>query len=126
MYLFYTSTQIYKTTNGSHLSTQRVKTLIHTIKLCVEISNTDLKICQNIHHLTKGMSFRSLSWFIFFTLISSHFDENAIVVRILVAHLENGCQVIYYCSLNFLECGFELLYEGFESPSLNLLEKLQN
>ena len=29
-------------------------------------------------------------------------------------------------SLNFLECGFESLYEGFESPALNLLEKLQN
>ena len=100
MYLFCTSTHIYNTTNGSHLSTQRVKALIHTIKPCVKISNTNLKVWQNIHHLTKGMSFRSLSWFIFFTLISSHLDEIASVVRILVAHLGNGCQVIHYCNLN--------------------------
>ena len=33
---------------------------------------------------------------------------------------------IAFLSLNFLECGFESLYEGFESPSSNLLEKLQN
>ena len=33
---------------------------------------------------------------------------------------------IVFVSLNFLECGFESLYEGFESPSSNLLEKLQN
>ena len=33
---------------------------------------------------------------------------------------------IAFVSLYFLECGFESLYEGFESPSLNLLEKLQN
>ena len=36
-----------------------------------------------------------------------------------------GIQIAFF-SLNFLECGFESLYEGFESPSLNLLEKLQN
>ena len=33
---------------------------------------------------------------------------------------------IAFVSLNFLECGFESLYEGFESRSSNLLEKLQN
>ena len=33
---------------------------------------------------------------------------------------------IAFVSLHFLECGFESLYEGFESPSSNLLEKLQN
>ena len=33
---------------------------------------------------------------------------------------------IAFVSLHFLECGFESLYEGFKSPSSNLLEKLQN
>ena len=33
---------------------------------------------------------------------------------------------IAFVSLHFLECGFESLCEGFESPSSNLLEKLQN
>ena len=33
---------------------------------------------------------------------------------------------IAFVSLHFLECGFESLYEGFESPFSNLLEKLQN
>ena len=36
-----------------------------------------------------------------------------------------GIQIIFF-SLNFLECGFESLYEGFKSLSSNLLEKLQN
>ena len=36
-----------------------------------------------------------------------------------------GIRIAFF-SLNFLECGFESLYEGFESSSLNLLEKLQN
>ena len=33
---------------------------------------------------------------------------------------------IAFVSLNFLEYGFESLYEGFKSPFSNLLEKLQN
>ena len=33
---------------------------------------------------------------------------------------------IAFVSLHFLECGFKLLYEGFELSSSNLLEKLQN
>ena len=33
---------------------------------------------------------------------------------------------IAFVSLHFLECGFKSLCEGFESPSSNLLEKLQN
>ena len=33
---------------------------------------------------------------------------------------------IAFVSLHFLEYGFESLCEGFESPSSNLLEKLQN
>ena len=36
-----------------------------------------------------------------------------------------GIRIAFF-SLNFLECGFESLYEGFKSPSSNLLEKLQN
>ena len=36
-----------------------------------------------------------------------------------------GIRIAFF-SLNFLECGFESLYEGFESSSSNLLEKLQN
>ena len=36
-----------------------------------------------------------------------------------------GIQIVFI-SLHFLECRFESLYEGFESPSSNLLEKLQN
>ena len=33
---------------------------------------------------------------------------------------------IAFVSLNFLECGFKSLFEGFESPFSNLLERLQN
>ena len=33
---------------------------------------------------------------------------------------------VAFFSLNFLECGFESLYERFESSSSNLFEKLQN
>ena len=97
--------------NVGHLSSQGVKTLVHTVKSSVDLTNTELNLPQHIHNLTKRRSSMNHSLilsvfpffiFIIFLLSTTNFDKNSIVVGIFIAHLGDKCQVISDRNLNQL------------------------